>query len=129
MRLIYCSDPLAPARPDTAYAAEVAAAKNLGLEYFLVDYEALVLEGKSEKAVRHVARAAPELALYRGWMLTPQQYEQLYAALAARGLELINMPSAYRHCHYLPESYPIIEPFTPRSVWLTTGGEPSIDRV
>jgi hypothetical protein len=100
------------------------------LDAALVDYEALVLKGNPSKAVRRVdALAAPESALFRGWMLTPQQYKQLYAALGTRGLQLINTPSAYRHCHYLPECYPVIESFTPRSVWLTIDRELSIDRV
>src|SRR5437870_321040 len=129
MQLIFCSDPLEPGKPDSAYEAEVAAAKNLGLDYTVIDYEALVLEGNSTKAVRRVqTTSAPEIALYRGWMLTPEGYEQLYDALTARGIQLINDPSAYRHCHYLPESYAVIERFTPRSAWLRTGADPPIDR-
>jgi len=49
--------------------------------------------------------------------------------LADRGIHLINDPEAYRHCDYLPESYPLIEPYTPRSVWLKTGAEVSMPAV
>jgi hypothetical protein len=60
-------------------------------------------------------------------MMTPPQYRVLYEALAGRNIRLINDPDQYRHCHHLPECYPIIERLTPRSVWLT--GDLSIDRI
>ena len=68
----------------------------------------------------------PEL---RGWMLRPDQYTQLYDALQAKGLHLINTPAAYRHCHYLPESYPIIQTATPKSVWLPYDANVTMARV
>jgi hypothetical protein len=46
-----------------------------------------------------------------------------HEALAARGVRLVNDPAAYRHCHHLPESYPVIEGHTPRSVWLPVAGQ------
>jgi hypothetical protein len=44
-----------------------------------------------------------------------------------QGVVLINDPDQYRHCHHLPESYPVIEGSTPSSVWLT--GDLGIDRI
>jgi hypothetical protein len=60
-------------------------------------------------------------------MMPPRQYGRLYEALSARGVVLINDPDEYRHCHHLPESYPVIEGLTPRSVWLT--GDLGLDRI
>ena len=51
----------------------------------------------------------------------------LYEALAVRKICLINDPDQYRHCHHLPECYPVIERLTPRSVWLK--GDLNIDRI
>lgn len=130
MRLIFCSDPLDPRKPDAAYEAEVAAAQRLRLEYALISFECLVNESDPLRAVRRVPeRSAEELGVFRGWMLRPEQYGQLYDALAGRGVRLINDPEAYGHCHFLPESYPVIEHYTPRSVWLRTGAEVSIDAI
>lgn len=53
----------------------------------------------------------------------------MYEALASRNVFLINDPPAYRHAHYLPESYAVIQAHTPTSVWLQTGKEVSIDAV
>ncbi len=57
-------------------------------------------------------------AVYRGWMLSVEQYDMLYATLARRGVELINTPEQYRHCHLLPESYELIKPKSPATVWI-----------
>jgi len=122
MRLLFCADPLSARQPDPDYAGELAAAQAHGAPTSLISYEALVNEGDAERAVRRVAPAddpaAPELAVYRGWMLRPPDYARLYAALLARGLRLINDPAAYRHAHYLPDAYPLIAAHTPRTVWL-----------
>lgn len=126
MRLIFCADPLNARQPDPDYAGELAAAQALGARADLISYEALVNEGDADRAVRRVAPAAgaadddaaPELAVYRGWMLRPADYARLYAALLARGVRLINDPAAYRHTHYLPDAYPLLAAHTPRTVWL-----------
>ena len=130
MLLIYCADPLQPRQPDSAYAEEAAAAEAVGLAYALISYEALVDDGDAEAAVRRIPEQSPPVtAIYRGWMLRPEQYVRLYDALAARGVLLINDPAAYRHCHYLPEWYPLFEGDTPRTVWLHSGNEPSMKEI
>src|SRR5260221_3372170 len=124
MRLIFCADPLDSRKPDPDYLPEIEAAKALEIDYSLINFEVLVKNEGGERAVKLVPEQSIEtLGIYRGWMLKPQQYIVLYDALLKRGIRLINDPAAYVHCHYLPESYPIIEPYTPRSVWLpiTTG--------
>ncbi|HVU68308.1 MAG TPA: ATP-grasp domain-containing protein [Ktedonobacteraceae bacterium] len=122
MRLIFCADYWQPSSPDVAYAAEAEAARQAGLEYSLLDFEMLAEEGNAARAVRRIAEAeSQETAILRGWMLKPPVYTQLYEALAAKGLTLINSPAAYRHCHYLPEAYPLLEGLTPRSTWLKMG--------
>jgi hypothetical protein len=130
VRLIFCQDPLQPRQPDSLYQAEAATVEELGIEYALINFEALVDDGDPEKAVRKVIRQDHEvLGLYRGWMLKPEQYQQLYQALLGRGVRLINDPASYQHCHYLPQSYSIIEDYTPRSIWIETGPEVSMDRI
>lgn len=118
MKILFCSDPLDPSQPDRAYEDEVRAAQVAGFEYELFNIEKLV-EGDSVSAVRRIKiNDNPEPAIYRGWMLRPAVYEQLYNALRERGITLINSPAAYRHCHYLPESYSVIAQRTPATVWL-----------
>jgi hypothetical protein len=119
MKIVFCSDPLYPNRPDMSYDDEVKAAQEAGLEYVLIDFEKLTRDEDALSATRRVkAVETPGVAIYRGWMLRPHAYQQLYAALQERGVILINTPQAYQHCHYLPESYHIIAGQTPLTVWL-----------
>ncbi len=130
MKVIFCCDPLEPKLPDSAFRHEAAAADRLGFEVALIDFELLVNADDSAKATRRVsAGSGAEIAVYRGWMLKPKQYQQLFDALLPRGIQLINDPTAYRNCHHLPESYPKIEGHTPRSVWIRVDGQPPMDWV
>lgn len=130
MRFIFCSDYWNPLAPDAVYEAEVNATQKLGLSYSLMSFEALVEQQDAARAVRRVQPAnSEEVAIYRGWMLKPQAYERLYQALAERGLWLINTPAAYKHCHYLPESYSVLEGSTPATTWLRTDLNTSMDDV
>jgi hypothetical protein len=126
--VIFCEDPLRPGQPDQAFEAETQAVQMLGIAHGLISYEALVNERRPARAVRRIAVAEPPWdALYRGWMLRPSEYAALHDALIAKGIRLLNSPSAYRHCHYLPDSYPIIEGCTAKSVWLPHSDGFSID--
>jgi hypothetical protein len=121
---------LNPRQPDEAYRAEVAAAEHLRIPLILVDHDALAHDNDPVRAVRRVPpQHQPDLALYRGWMVTPDQYRLLYGALEGKGIRLLNDPAAYRHSHYLPESYPVIEPHTPRSAWIKTKGGVAPDEI
>jgi hypothetical protein len=128
--IVYCSDPLNPRHPDADYRVEVAAAKTLGIPFGVVSYEALVNENDPIEAVRRIPRQ-PNLtvAMYRGWMLKPDKYGLLFDALSEKGIRLVNDLAAYRHCHHFPESYSVIEPHTPKSVWITTTGDISLDEI
>jgi len=124
MEFIYCSNPINQTKPDDLYAAEFAVAKNLGMNVSLIDFEALV-EGKDAnraigKVAAHNENTTP--AIYRGWMLSPSNYQLLYSALRNRGVELINNPLGYKHCHYLPEWYHLLESQTPASIWMSEKG-------
>ncbi|GCE26135.1 hypothetical protein KDA_16190 [Dictyobacter alpinus] len=130
MRMIFCADPLNKRQPEAMYATEVAAVEQLEIPTSLLDFEALVEQYDDQRAIRRIQAAEqPEVAIYRGWMLKPDNYIQLYAALAEKNLFLINMPQAYIHCHHLPASYHLIQEVTPQTVWTPVYGEPDLDEI
>lgn len=118
--VLFCSDPSRPRRVDSAYAPEQEALEALGGRWSVFSFEELTESDEPERALRRF-EAHGGLAVYRGWMLAPDRYAALYRALQSRGVELVNSPEQYRHCHYFPESYSAIEPLTPRSAWLAPG--------
>lgn len=129
MRVLFCSEPFAPSRVDAAYEREFAAARAANLTVELINFEALA-RGEGASAVRRVKPSdSEEIVVYRGWMLKPDVYAQFFAALKAKNLVLINSPQAYRHCHYLPESLPIIKDHTPATVTVKLDGGFDLEQI
>lgn len=121
MRILFCSDPLDPKAVDPEYEREYICAQGLGIGVHLVSLES-VLEGELSAAVKRIPTfEAPEKFMYRGWMLKPHDYEQLYDALERKNAVLVNSPAEYRNGHYFPYSYEVIKHATPKSVWLEIG--------
>ena len=117
MKIIFCDSVIDSKTVDQDYEEEWIMAKLTGLSVSLISYEALIA-GNVRKALRYVSTSQKEeLAVYRGWMLSPPVYKQLYDQLLIKNIRLVNDPVAYQHCHYLPESYPLIQAYTPRTVW------------
>jgi hypothetical protein len=119
MRIIYCCDPLDTKQVDPPYEQEAEAAKALGFETALFSFETLVYENNINRALGRVPTLSEETsALYRGWMLKPEQYHTLYTGLLGRGWRLINTLEQYQHAHYMPDSYPVIQHLTPLTIWV-----------
>lgn len=124
MKIIYCHDPMSHTEPDTMYIDEVAAATHVGLDFELINYQALVEQNNAARAVREIAvRDEVEPAIYRGWMMSAKHYAALYDALLSRGIRLINTAEQYKHTHQLPESFNRIKEYTPQTVWMPTDGK------
>lgn len=116
MKIILCSEPFYPNKPDYYYEKESQAALENGFEFELFIFEDL-MENKISNAFRRIKSAeTPETAIYRGWMLKPEFYEILYEQLKARNLIPINSPEEYKFCHHFPESYDVIKNNTPKSI-------------
>ena len=55
-----------------------------------------------------IVRDAPDtehLAVYRGWMMKPEQYERFYYQLLDKNIRLITEPEQYRLMHVFPNVY------------------------
>lgn len=121
------SDVLRPRRPDGHFAAEAAAARELGIEVGLVDHDALA-RGAYSDGVARVAGEHPD-AVYRGWMLDTVHYAGFAAALAGRGVVLRTSAAAYRRAHELPGWYAALAPRTPESLWTQGTGRAAFDAI
>lgn len=58
-----------------------------------------------------------QTVVYRGWMLTPDQYQQLHRAIVAKQGQPLTSPTQYQQCHYLPHWYSTCEPWTPQTIF------------
>jgi hypothetical protein len=122
MRVIFCDNGFSSKEVDYLFAEEQQAAKAAGLVTNLVSYEALK-KADTATALRFVRpNENLELAIYRGWMLKPSEYEILYDGLLEKNLQLINDPTEYKFCHYLPENYETIKECTPKTTFKPLAG-------
>ncbi|WP_375770476.1 ATP-grasp domain-containing protein [Archangium gephyra] len=99
-----------------SFDTEAEAAEALGIETFQLDLHAL-LEGNTDRALAAIPERGHLRLLYRGWMLTGEEYEALDEALGELGHELLTTPAEYAAAHYLPNWYPRLKGYTARSVW------------
>jgi len=128
--VLFCESPLQPNSVDEDFEDQCNAAIENGWETLLFNFEDLI---SADRAVLATQRIQPgdQLAqvIYRGWMLTPQQYELLYAALLDKNYKLINNVEEYQNCHYLPDSLKFIAGNTPETVFEKWEDAGSIDRL
>ena len=59
--------------------------------------------------------------IYRGWMLTPEQYRKLYSILQDNDILLINTPNEYETCHLFPVARHFLCSDTPESLCYKDG--------
>ncbi|GAA0601429.1 ATP-grasp domain-containing protein [Kribbella sandramycini] len=105
--LLVPGDPLDPRRVDPHFAAQAAAARELGVPVGRIDHDALTVGG--------VPAAAD--AVYRGWMMSAAEYAGVAAALGERGVSLRTGADSYRTAHELPGWYDGLRSVTPESAW------------
>lgn len=123
MRIIFCDSVLDNKVIEPDYEGEKESAVNAGFSFSLISFEELT-DGNIATALRFVRQSEnKEFGIYRGWMLTPSQYQSLYDGLLTKNIQLVNSPSEYKHCHYLPDSYSVIESQTAKSTWINLKGE------
>jgi hypothetical protein len=53
-------------------------------------------------------------AIYRGWMMTPDQYSRFQSELWLKDIDLMVSSSAYKNLHSFPDVYPAISEDTPK---------------
>lgn len=110
---LFCSDYCNNSQPDPDYAEEYACAVTNGFQVYLFNLDAFI---ETKKLKIDEAKQQTTM-IYRGWMLSVDQYEALYNALLKKGYSLINTPEQYQHSHWLPSWYNLIDKYTAESVW------------
>jgi len=104
------------------FELEALAAEELGIESYAIPIEPLV-NGDPERALRRLPRPRERRWLYRGWMLSEEEYTALHEAVADRGEELVVDPSSFAEAAYAPAYLPLLGAHTAPARW--TEGESS----
>ena len=112
MRFLFPSDVINPKSPDAAFSDQIDAFRNVGFESSIVSLEYL------QMGERKVYPPIPEgeIVVYRGWMITQNEYAALFDAVTRYGAEMLVNVETYLSCHHLPRWYPLISEFTPKTL-------------
>ena len=111
MLILFPSDYFNPKQVDEVYKTEYKAVCQLPeFNTALFDYDKFVQGEPLKIYPQDFYRGG---CIYRGWMLTPPKYADLYEYLNKRGIQLINSCCQYTLCHCFPVVYPEIKAFTP----------------
>ena len=111
IHFLYPSQSFEPRQPDEAFQNQINEMQRLGFGTSIV-----CLEELGQKSCR-IRGPVPEGAtvIYRGWMPSPGQYEQLVTLIKSNRATPFISPEMYLACHYLPNWYPLISEFTPET--------------
>jgi hypothetical protein len=114
MQFIYPQSILNPRLLDEIFREEAEAMRAAGHAISLIDGECLA-DG--------IAKIKPSLdagteAVYRGWMLTPIEYEHLIGSVEMLGGRPFTTKEQYLSTHYLPHWYEKLSDLTPETVVL-----------
>ncbi|TNE90340.1 MAG: hypothetical protein EP330_08465 [Deltaproteobacteria bacterium] len=95
---------------------EADALEELGVPYAMVALDDLV-NGDTEGALAALPPARGRRWLYRGWLLSLDEYEALYEAVSDRGDQLVVTPTEFEEALYAPFWIEALGSHTPESVW------------
>lgn len=115
---LFPSDVLETRKVDAHFRDEAAAARTLGLDVRRIDHDA-VLAGDMTQALSMLGERADTPLLYRGWMIPPNRYRELHAAVAERGDAMLVAADQFAQSHHLPNWYAAAEGLTAESAWST----------
>lgn len=110
--LVFPSDPFTIKRPDPFFVREVeeARAKHFSIGHFRDNGELMLPPANTQQGSLNV--------LYRGWILSLEQYQALAEGVTQRGGTLRVSYEQYRYCYELPRWYADLEGYTPKSIWI-----------
>ena len=97
---------------DEDLLGEYEAVRATGLfKVVLFGYDKWINEGKLKI---HDAPFEMQRAIYRGWMMKPEQYERFYHQLLEKNIRLVTEPALYELMHVFPNVYSLLQEDTPK---------------
>ncbi|MCL9661057.1 ATP-grasp domain-containing protein [Paenibacillus hunanensis] len=117
MYIVFCSHPLYPKQVDDEYQSEFEACRQYGFTPLLFSFEELMEHNKMK--IYPQINMEPQEAMYRGWMVTIEQYTLLYEKLKEKNIHLLTSPTEYANIHYFPNAYSHIKQYTPLTTWIS----------
>ena len=111
--ILFPSDYFSLSSPNENYFSEFEAVVSTeGLEAALFNFDEYI-EGAS-LILNRDASTLPNLLVYRGWMMNPEQYKKFYEDLSSLSFEPLTTPACYEQMHCFPNAAKMLKRRTPR---------------
>lgn len=114
--ILFSSSYFDPGKVDEDLQMEYEAVLSTGLfEVGIFGYDKWFNEGKlilrtaTGADVKAGETGQEKTAVYRGWMMKPEQYEKFFQSLSERNVRLITEPDSYRLMHIFPNVYDLVK--------------------
>jgi hypothetical protein len=108
---LFPSDYFNPKQVDESYLAQAVCLQNVGFST-----SAISLESLGANASKIIPAVSPNSkVVYRGWMLSPSDYELLINIIENANADVFTSKIEYLATHYLPNWYPLIADLTPET--------------
>jgi ATP-grasp domain, R2K clade family 3 len=111
MNFLFPNDYFNPKQVDAAYLEQFTCLRNAGFATSVISLE--LLESGTAKIIPILAPGST--VVYRGWMLSPIDYERLVRVVESADSSVLTSQSEYLATHYLPNWYPLIADLTPET--------------
>ena len=115
MRFVYPQSVLSPRLPDEMFQEEAAVMAQAGFAVSRINCEKLGTS--TSKIIPPITDG--ETVVYRGWMLSPSEYENFCNSVIAAGGQPFTSRLQYLATHYLPNWYQAIADLTPETIVLS----------
>lgn len=127
--ILFPECPLTRGDVDADFRAEQEAAAAAGFSVALVRLES-VIQGTAAGCLLGIdGNATPGVGLYRGWMMTTQQYSGFARELRRVRLEPLTSPDAYARHHEYPGAWAALSDLMPRSVVIPEASMANLEEV
>lgn len=125
--LIFPSSYFSDNKIDEELEAEYNAATETGLfDIVLFSYDKWFNAGVL-KLNKHIEKSVS--AIYRGWMMKPEQYKSFYYELKSNNIDLLTSPDQYELFHIFPNIYPSLEQDTAKMIVYPEGENVSLEEI
>ena len=124
--IIFPSDYFDGKQVETEYLSEYQACQAY-TQTIIFNYEKFFEENK---LILNQLNLKPGKAVYRGWMMTPKQYQSFYSQLRDKyQIELFTSPEQYEQFHLFPNIYPELIEDTPKMLTFPLGTKVDIEKI
>ena len=124
MTILFPSSYMNSRRVDEAFEREYEAALEAGLEVMLFHQQLW-----DEKRELRLDIEKSDCALYRGWMMKPEDYGVFHDQLSNKGISLLTAPNQYETMHLFPNVYKWLAEDTPKTLFFPLHARMDVEEI